>query len=267
MNSGATTQQRIAVPTDLAGLARSVSSWLETNITQALFSALFGAILGYATNFLLLAFWYDGYQKSAGGIATGQGNIIAGSLFWMLASTILFTLVGYRRAIGKERFWREVRSLPATLGNLFREDGRAARIHLLWGAAISLIASQLISPCLAGVVAVGLLAAAPSLVGRIVSALLYRAWSLLVRRFAPTRGRPLNGPISMTVAIMGSAVALGIAFFVDAQIYRLGMAALCGVVAWRLASGHKPIVISTTIPPSFIPRASRRSRIRRCSNA
>lgn len=123
-------QARAATLTDTEQLWQAIVAWLKTNSRQATGSALVAAAFAYAANFVMMLFLFDGYAKFDGssGLVT---SLLRSTLFWGIASTIFFTLLSYRRAVGKERFWADVNNLPATIETFFRQDGKLARVHLL----------------------------------------------------------------------------------------------------------------------------------------
>ena len=219
---------------DPAQLWNAIVTWLRNNSKEAANSALLGGLFGYAANFLMILFVFDGYAKF-----DGSGNVVSSlmrsTLFWGIASTVFFGLIGYRRAVGKERFWQDIRTMPATIEMFFRQDGKFARVHLLWGAAASFLAMQVISPWIGAVIAVGLLSALPSLLGRILSHLFLRVCSTVIQLFAPKQGQSLGGSMAMIVAMVGASAALVIGFFITGSVAKLGLALTCAVAAWLLA--------------------------------
>lgn len=150
---------------------------MRSNLPTTIIVTLIGAAFGYVANVWLMAVKYEGSDVPAGSAATGQSNLISGGLFWGIASTVIFGIGGYWKSVGTQRFFQDIRGLPAAIGSIFRQDGNAARVHLLWGAAASLVASQVISPATGAMMAVGLLATVPSLLGRFISTFVFRIWS------------------------------------------------------------------------------------------
>ncbi|MBI5687213.1 MAG: hypothetical protein HZC54_19240 [Verrucomicrobia bacterium] len=220
----------VAETETFAGLARAVVLWLRNNSREAAVSAVTGAAIGYAANALLACLQHYGYDFRAG-LVTTRENLAAGNLFWALANTIVFAVVGYWRAVGTKRFLHDVLRFPLTLANLFRQDGRGARKHLFWGAAISLLGTELVSPWLGAVAAVGVALALPSVLGRILADLLRRAWSAVIQCLTPDRERPLAAPTAMMVGLIGTAAALAIGFFVENLWVKFGLAAVCAALA------------------------------------
>jgi hypothetical protein len=209
----------------------AIKQWLKQNSTAAMQSAIIGALFGYGLNFVMsLSLFSGGFDGSQGAL----GSLFKSSLFFGVLSTVVFGLIGYRRAVGKERFWQAIRNAPKTVAMLFRQDGAAARVHLLWGAAISLLAMQFVSPWLGAAVAVGFLAAIPSIFGRVLSALLFRLWSSLVQLFAPTKGQRVEGSVSMLVGMVGASAALILGGLLSDPSTKLALAAGCIVAAFMM---------------------------------
>jgi hypothetical protein len=185
----------------------ALGRWIAKNGPEAVKSAIIGAAIGYILNFGLAYFVFRGHANFDG--ASGIfGSALHSSLFTGIISLVFFGLLGYRRSVGKERFWRDIRNIPATIGRLLRADGRAARVHLLWGAAASFAAMQLVSPWLGAAVAVGFLSTVPTVIGRVLSGLASRAFSSALGMVSPTRGKKLESPVGMAVGLLGSAAAL-----------------------------------------------------------
>ena len=224
----------------LAELGRSFLVWLRKNFVAAIISALVGAAIAFVFNIWLVAVHYQGTN---GASAAGHNFLNAGLLSG-IGTTVLFGLVGYLRAVGAARFRQDLLNLPTSLATLFTKDGTAGRVHLLWGAAASFLVTLLITPAVGAVLAIGLLASLPGLIGRIISSLVMRIWSQLLQRVAPTRQHRPPPPVAMSVGILGSSAALIAAVLIpgDATIAgllpaRLGLAIGCGLAAYLLGRG------------------------------
>lgn len=229
-----------ATGTPTAGeLLRSFPAWMKKNIGSTLISAVSGGVMGYISNVWLMAVKYEGSQVPAGAAAAGEGNLISGGLFWALASSLVFGIAGYWKSVGTKKFIEDLKGLPGVLASLFKRDGKAGQVHLLWGAATALLASVVISPAIGGILAIGILLAAPSVIGNIVSSLIFRIWSSLIRRIAPTRKHQTTGILSMTVGLIGAAAALAVTFLVTGMVVKLILAVVCAGVA-LLLSRQKP---------------------------
>ena len=164
-------------PKSFGQLSGAVLHWIGTHFWSSITSAIFSGVVGYITNAALMLLYYDGYVKTGSGPATGQGNLINGSLIWAMGTTVFFALWSYRRRVGGKRFWSELRGLPTTAQSLLAADGPQAYVHLLWGAAVALLTMQLVSPWLGGLMAIGVLGMLPSFVTRVLVGFAQNVWS------------------------------------------------------------------------------------------
>ncbi|MEZ5115380.1 MAG: M91 family zinc metallopeptidase [Candidatus Nanopelagicales bacterium] len=237
-------------PSDSGVLSR-FPGWVWHRLPSVLATAVGAAVVGWVVNVWLMAVRYDGSQVPAGSAATGSGNFLQGTLFWAVLSMVLFSLVGYRRAVGGPRFWRELRGLPRGLAALVRADGAGARIHLLWGAAAGMAAAALIGPALGLALSLGILVMLPSLLGNLLSGLVSRAIAGLraasasgtAPGAATTAGGRDGGLLTSAVGILGSALALALAFVLTETAVKLAVA--FGLLAIAVALS----VASRTAPP------------------
>ncbi len=227
-------------------LAIAVRDSLLHSVSSALVAAVVGFLAGWLVNVVLMAWRYDGYAVPPGSPVTGQGSMITGSIFWLLASTIVFGLIGYRRAVGRQRFWADVKSLPGVFSSLLRQDGSRARIHLLWGFAVAMILQQFISPSLAALLGVGVALSIPTLLGRIATGLATSVFSATAKRIAPATRVRIPPITAMTVGMLGTVGALLLGFVINGGLplpgplgwidIRLLIGVGAGVVAWILTA-------------------------------
>lgn len=224
---------------DPAQFGAALKRWLRENSREALISAIVGAILGYVANIALLHVVarspaaFDGSSNVALSLARS-------SVFCGVCSTVLFALLGYRLAVGGERFARTLGKAPGNIARLFRRDGRRARVHLLWGATVSFVLMQFVTPLLGVALSVALLAAAPSIVGRVLADLGARLFASASSAVGPTRAIPIERSLAMVVGMVGSAVALVAGLVVVGAGMKLALAAACAVVAFALARSGGP---------------------------
>ena len=224
----------------LRQLAGWCLGWLRGHPVTALATVLVGGAFSYAWNVWLIAALYRGpYRVPVGSAATGSRNFIYGALFWALCGMLIFGLASYWHGVGTRRFFTELQGLPLALGGLIRRD-HAARVHLLWGAALAMLLAIALSPAVGLVVAIGLLTIAPGFIGSIVSAFLARAWSRLTARFSPTRRAKIAGATGVTVGTIGSAGALVAAFLIPSTAIKLIVVAVLAVLALTLSRMGPP---------------------------
>jgi hypothetical protein len=196
-------------------LSRGVAQWLKENTFEALVFVIIGAAVGFLINAILMIFRYEGFGVPPGSVATGSGNLVSGSLFWIVFTTLVFSVIGYRRALGKERFWKEVREFPANVLGLFTKDRERAIVHLLWGFAGCIIVTTIISPSLGAVLALLILISLPSMLGDIITELLQRAWDTITKAVAPTKNVAMVSSVAMAVGVVGVCFALAFAFLFE----------------------------------------------------
>jgi hypothetical protein len=239
--------QPVPAPPNFAELVRQFPEWVKKNIGATVISAAVSGVVGYVVNVWLMAVRYEGSVAPKGAAATSQGNLLSGGLFWAMLPMVACSVVGYRRALGRERFWQDVRGLPMTLVGLFRRDGAHGRAHLLWGAAIALAASLFVSPAVGAILGVGFLVAAPSIIGNMVSSLVSQVWQQVSRRVSPAKTNPLPPAMSAAVGLLGAAVALVAGFLVPGRSLRLVLAVACAGAALFIGQQAKATRIAAVI--------------------
>lgn len=230
---------RRPAPRSFGQVLGAVLHWVGSNFWRAVTSAILAGAFGYAVNVLLMLLYYDGYVKTGSGPATGQGNLINGSVIWGLGTTVFFALWSYRRAVGGKRFWGELRALPGVAQGLLKADGPKAYVHLLWGAALALVTMQLVSPWLGGIMAIGILGMLPSFMTRVLVGFGQNVWSWVAAKVAPKAAEP-PGAVSMVVGIVGSSIALVAGYFLPGNFMSLILSVGCGVGAYVLARRSGP---------------------------
>ncbi|MGW8360483.1 toxin glutamine deamidase domain-containing protein [Streptomyces wedmorensis] len=231
-------QPKTASP-GLRQVVRQLPRWLHDHTLTAVITAVVGGLFGYISNVWLIAVRYEGTQVPSGSPTTSNGSFFQGALFWALFSAVIFGVAGYWQAVGTSKFLAGLRGLPRALAGLVRGD-RAAYVHLLWGAAVSMLAAVVLSPSVGAVLAIGLLAVVPGVIGSILSSGIHQIWSSLVRRIAPTRHQKVTGITGITVGLLGSAAALLVAFFVAQTWVKLMLAGVCAVLAILIATFGRP---------------------------
>ena len=222
-------------------VAAQFPAWLLRNSREALISVVVAGVLGYLLSLWLLVVHYQGYlQATNGAPVPGAHNEVRGTVFWAILSVVLFGFYGYWRSVGTERLREDVASLPATLRSLFQSAGASARVYLLWGAGVTLLAEQLLSPAIGAALGVGLLAIIPGLLGRLVETVLLRAYAQVVARVAPTREHRPPPAASMSLAMVGGGGALLVGAIVDNRPVLVLAALGCGVAAFLLSRQAAP---------------------------
>jgi hypothetical protein len=216
----------------LGDIWRAMLVWIRRNVATTVLFALIGAASAWLVNVYVIATKYNGVNKvPAGSIATGVHNRPSGMLFWLLASSVVLGVAGYWRGVGTTRFFAEVRGFPATIAATMRSAGGSAVAALMWGFAVALLASEVVSPAVAGTLGIGVALTIPSVLGRVASGLLMRVWSTVTAKLAPTRRRPQPPLAAMTVGLLGSSAALVLSFVVSDGIAKLVLVGVAIIVA------------------------------------
>ena len=211
--------------------SQRLPEWIAKNVVGLVVTAAISGVVGYLVNVWLMAVRYEGSVSPEGAPAMSKDNVIAGGIFWALFPMVVCSAIGYRRAVGKERFWRDVRRLPITLVSLFRRDGSGGWVHLLWGAAIALAATLVVPPAVGAVLGVGLLVGAPTIVGSVLSSAFAQLWRLIGRVVNPSKDHRVAPILKVAVGILGWAAALIIGFVLPGEWIRLVLAVGCAGVA------------------------------------
>lgn len=214
--------------------------WFRTNTRQAVVSILLSGILGALFQVICMAYLNEGTSTDP---ATVRRDSLAAALF----CSVFGALTGYALTVGPRRALKDLRDFPKHVGCLVQRGGR---VHILWGAASSLVASYLLAPLLGrwtgGFLGLGLALAVPSLPGRLACNLLQRGFSTLIAKVAPTRQVRLAAPASMAAGLLGSGAAL-LAGIVLGPNLRLMAALGCGVLAYRWGGGSTRALVWFTL--------------------
>ncbi|WAK02101.1 hypothetical protein [Methylobacter sp. YRD-M1] len=227
------------VPEDLGAFVCAVGQWLRRNFWAAFISAVAGGALGYVLNALLLLFVYGGPQVASGALAFRQGNALWGSLGFALVGMVIGGLTGYWRSVGTRRFSQDLGHFPAALALILKRDG-TARVHLLWGAVVSLVVATVISPWVGLFLAAGLMLSLPLILGRLISALVLRLWSALIQTIMLSRNRRPTGLSRVMVGGLGAALALGVGFVLPDAGPMLALVGACAIAALILSRRVSP---------------------------
>lgn len=221
----------------------------------------FGA--GWLVNVFIMGRRYDGFRVPPGSPATGEGNVVRGSIFYFLVSMIVTAVVAYRLNVGKERFWADVRELPGTLRKALKDDGDDTTVHLLVGFAGSMVIVIAVGQSISATLAVGVLLLFGRVLRPVVTMLLMTLWRMVAARIAPQHQHP-PATVAMLVGLIGSIgafvlgwlipsrstqVLLGVAAAVGAVILaRRGGAVASGAAAWLLAAPVLLLVLGDSAP-------------------
>jgi hypothetical protein len=214
---------------------RFTGQWLGKNLPQALIATLSGFALGWAANFVMMAFFYDGYNLENGALPTGQNAAQNAVIVWSLFSSVAFGLFGYYRAVGHQRFFADMQRFPETIGSMFRKDGPRVWTHVMWGLAVSLLAASIVTRWAAVAAGALIAGAALSPLGRILASLIVQLWRAAMRSVMPGRESRAKGAAGLFVGLFISALVMGMGYFVDSPKEKLIIGAVMLVAALALS--------------------------------
>jgi len=224
--------------------AHRARQWAMTNTRPTFIAAAVGFGVGWFLNVWIMAARYDGFRTPIGAPATGAGNLLQGTVFYLVVSALLSAVISFRLIVGPERFAREVKALPQNIKQAVTDDGDQTAIHLLTGFAGSMVIVLVVGPSTAAVLAAGTLLAFTPLLRPVVTTLLMRAYIWVMRHLAPRHAMPPPS-VAMLVGILGSTGGFALGWLLPGGVtIRLALgivAAIAAVVlAQRARSGSSP---------------------------
>ncbi len=202
----------------------SLVDHLRKNLPTTVLFAVVGAVVSWTVNVYWIAKRYQGTNVPNGAPVTTGGNMMWGLAFWILASTLVFSLFGHWRSVGTEQFFLDVKGFPQTVTGIFRQDGSLVWSHLLWGFAGSLVLTQVLSPSLRGMFGMTVMLTIPSVLGRVVLGYVSRVWSATAARINPARGIKAVPLVAPAVAGFGASAAMMLGFLIDDTTVELVLA-------------------------------------------
>ena len=221
-------------------------NWARSRLTQTLIMSAIALVVGWLVNVYLMAIRYEGFLVPAGAPTPGRSNLVSGSLYWVIASSIVFGVIGYRMSVGKERFWSEIRSIPDQIGSAFRLDGERNLVHLLLGFAVSMLIIQIVSPSLSGTLAVGVLVFFPTPLRGLLVGFLVRAIRFLLSKVSPeSTGRATL--LATTVGLIGGAAAMTVGYLVASRNLRLTLAIGAAIAAIVVGKTRRSVGAATLL--------------------
>lgn len=213
-----------------------VGQRLARDLPFTLLMAVVATVVSYLANVLIMMFVYDGYAKvPPAGPATGQGNLLGGSIFWFFLSMAVTVPLGYVRAHGLARSQAALADLPNALGRLFQRDGKAAPSHLLGGVAAGMAMTLLVGSWAGAAVGLGLLASLVTALGALAVRTVASVWSAVI----PARRQAADPQAGPLVSLLGMAAAFLAALFLPWWA-RIGVGVSCAIVAAVLSLGGRP---------------------------
>lgn len=218
--------------------AARARTYAKTNIkTMVIFGAV-GFVVAWVLNVWFMAEQYDGFRTPSGAPATGTGNFFRGTLFYMLASALITSVISYRLLVGSERFWREVYGVPLNIKRAFTTDGDQTLVHVLVGFSAAMLIVLIVGPSVAAALAVGSLLVFTPVLRPVVTGVLLTTYRWLVGRVAPKRTQ-MPPTVGMLVGVSGSTAAFALGGILpNTSALMVGLVAV--VVAIVVSQRSKP---------------------------
>lgn len=198
-------------PSRLTGVWSRTKVQLRASITRSIVFALIGLALGWLANVLLMAGRIGGYQGTSKTMATGRGNVVVGSAFWFLFSTLVFAVAGYRLKVGKQKFRDSLRSFPSNFWSLTSSGGSQAAFHFLVAFGGALLLGAVVGQSLMTVLGIWLIAGAVGPLSGIVRSIISVVWQSTVAKLSRS-GERKSSPPPGVAAVAGLATAAAALF-------------------------------------------------------
>src|SRR5690606_16689405 len=147
-------------------------AWAVANTRYTAIAAGVGFGVAWFLNLWIMAAQYDGFRTPAGTPVTGAGNLLQGTVFYLVVSALFSAVITFRIVAGPERFSREMKALPENIKQALSGDGDQTAVHLLIGLAGSMVIVLVVGPSTAAILAAGTLLAFAPVLRPIVTSLL-----------------------------------------------------------------------------------------------
>jgi hypothetical protein len=215
--------------------------WTRSHLLMTFVLSALAFLIGWVLNTYLMAFVLEGSTVGPDtDTAATADERTANGLFWLLLFTLLAGLLTYAWSRG----WKDFRTDLATLPRLFVEAmtrGRTGAIAMvLWGAAVGLVVSTLISSAVALALGLVLLALAATPVGIILNFAIIRIWRGLCGVIAPVAGPQVAATVSPFMVMLGEALGLFLDWMIGVWTVGLLLGVVSAVVSLLLVRGTPP---------------------------
>jgi len=215
--------------------------WTRGHWRVTLLLSALAFVVGWIWNTFLMAVDLDGSEVPPGTetAATADGHT-ANGLFWLLLFSFVAGLVTYAWSRGWTNFRADVVALPRRFGEAMTTSRSLAFAMLLWGVAVSLVISTLISSAVSLALGLVLLALAATPIGVILNFALIRVWRGLCGIVAPAAGPRLAVMVSPFIVMVGEALGLFTDWVIGGWLIELLLGVVFAVVS---------VVLVRTAPP------------------
>ena len=221
---------------DMRGWWSRVRRRATAQARQTLIFAGVGFGVAYALNVWVMAGFYDGYRTPAGVPATGHGNFLMGTVFYLLASTIISSLISYRIAVGPERFGREIRAIPEDVRRAVTDDAGRTSVHMLMGFGLAVMLAAVTGPSVSAILAVAAILAFLPIVRPVASVLISTGFRRVIRRLIPAAPQP--PAVGILVGIVGSAGGFAFGWLIPTSLLAALVIGAAAIVAAYVLAGQ-----------------------------
>jgi hypothetical protein len=195
--------------------------WVKRNWWRTLIVSGASFVVAWLWNMWLMAYRLEGHRVDPGRgstTATADGksyNII----YWLLVTTVGFGIVAYARERGVRTTLQELVGAPKRILASLSARPNTTIGMFLWGMSLSMIVAVILTQAMSGVLAIGFLVAAPSLLANLINNFFIRVWTAVLSNFAPNVRDEVDGVTGPLVVMLGQAAGLILAFIIGDSMF------------------------------------------------
>src|SRR5947207_1750038 len=227
-------------------MARAAVDWLKRNWLRALIVSAISFGVAWLWNMWLMAYRLQGHRVDSGRgstTATADGHSY-NLIYWLLVTTVVFSIISYGHERGYREMLQEVVGAPKRILRTLNDRPNITIGMFLWGMALSLIVAVVLTQAMSGILAIGLIAAAPSFVANILNNFFLRVWRIMLGNFAPQTRDDAQSATSPLVVMLGQGFGMVIAFLFGNGILKLVLAIVC------VAASYVVVVVTNKPKPT-----------------
>src|SRR4051794_1429629 len=171
----------------MSEVVRECVDWFKRNWWRTLIISAVSFGVAWVWNVWLMAYKLEGHRVDPGrggttATADGHGyNLI----YWMLVTTVVFGLFSYGHERGFRTMVQELSRAPQRMYTTLTKHPAVTIGLFLWGASMALLIGSIITQAMAGILGIGFLVAAPSLLANVLNNSVVRIWSAILGNFTP----------------------------------------------------------------------------------
>ena len=212
--------------------------WARGHLRMTLALSTLAFVIGWVMNTYLMAFVLEGstVDPDIETAATADEHT-ANGLFWLLLFAFVAGLITYAWSRGWRDFRTDLTALPRLFVEAMTRGRTGALAMVLWGAAVSLVISTLISSAVSLALGLVLFALAATPVGIILNFALIRVWRGLCGVIAPVAGPQVAAMVSPFMAMLGEALGLFLDWMIGVWTISLLLGVASAVMSLLLVRG------------------------------